>query len=121
MSESTDEQSRKKAEQALFAEQRFIDQLAQLAPVQINVFDLQTGRDIYIGPDVRNMLGYTRDEIARMDDPFALWHPEDANVGRQYLARLGTAADGEISEFEFRARHRDGDWRWLLTRSVPFR
>ena len=120
MSESTDDLSSKNAYPAPLAEERFIHQVVQLAPIFINVFDLQTERDIYIGPDVKEMLGYTRDEIAQMDDAFALWHPEDRNVASQHLARSRTATDGEVSEFEYRVRHRDGDWRWLMTRSVPF-
>src|ERR1700730_9137015 len=99
----------------------FIEQIAELTPVVISVFDLVTGRDIYITRDVATMSGYTHGELAHMKDPVsALWHPDDSPLYGDYVARWKTMADGEIFEFQFRIRHRDGRWRWLATRVMPF-
>jgi len=112
---------RKRMEDLLSEKERFINQIAELSPVVINVFDLATGRDIYISPDVESLLGYTPKEIAEMEDPFSvLWHPEDIPRVSEILARLKAARDGEIIEFEYRIRRRDGEWRWVANRTMPF-
>jgi PAS domain S-box-containing protein len=41
-------------------------------------------------------------------------------LAREQLARIAQSTEGEGSEFEYRVRHRDGRWRWLLSRSLPF-
>jgi PAS domain S-box-containing protein len=112
---------RKRAEEALREQERFIHQIAELTPVVLNVFDLVTERDTYISSDVFTLLGYTPDEIAQMEDPISpFWHPEDIPIARAHLARSKGAADGEISEFEYRICRRDDEWRWLSSRSMPF-
>jgi PAS domain S-box-containing protein len=112
---------RQRAEEALREQKRFLHQIAELTPVVLNVFDLVTERDTYISPDVVNLLGYTADEIAQMGDPISpFWHPDDIPIAREHLARSKGAADGEINQFEYRVRRRDGEWRWLATRSMPF-
>jgi PAS domain S-box-containing protein len=111
---------RKQMEATLREKERFIRQILELTPVLINVFDLVTERDTYIGPQVINLVGYKPDEISEMNDPFALWHPEDIPRVKDHLARSKWAADGEISELEYRIRRRDGEWRWFSTSSMPF-
>jgi PAS domain S-box-containing protein len=111
-------EERLRMEEELRAKERFIRQVAELTPVLLSVFDVERERDTYISPDVINVVGYTRDEIAQMSDPFALWHP--IARAKEYLARCKRAADGEINELEYRVRHRNGNWRWLATRSIPF-
>lgn len=101
--------------------ERFIEQLAELTPVVITVFDLDTQHDTYISPDVVNLHGYTPDELARMKDLFSdLLHPEDVATVREHFARLKWAGDDEVRELEYRIRHRDGEWRWLRSRHLPF-
>ena len=61
------------------------------------------------------------DEIAAMENQFSvLVHPEDLPRLRENIARLRELADGAINEFECRVRRRDGQWRWMLTRSMVF-
>ena len=110
-----------RAERSLSEKERFASQIAELSPVVINVLDLATRRDVYISPDVTNLLGYTPQEIAEMEDPFSvLWHPEDIPRANEHLALLKHARDGEITEFEYRIRRRDGEWRWVASRIIPF-
>jgi PAS domain S-box-containing protein len=112
---------RRQMEEALRGQKRFIQQIAELTPVVISVFDLVKERDAYISTDVVTLLGYTADEITQMEEPISsIWHPEDIVIARELLARSKNAADGQISEFEYRVRRRDGEWRWLRSRSMPF-
>ena len=114
-------ESAKRAERLLREKERFANQIAELSPVVINVLDLATRRDLYISPDVVDLLGYKPKEILEMEDPFALlWHPEDIPRASEKLAQMKHAKDGEIAEFEYRIRRRDGEWRWVASRSMPF-
>lgn len=106
---------------SLREQERFIHQIAELTPVVLTVFDLVTQHDIYISSDVINMHGYTPDELTWMKDLFTdLLHPEDALRVRDHFARLKQAEDGEVREIEYRIRHRNGEWRWLRSRHMPF-
>jgi PAS domain S-box-containing protein len=112
---------RKRAEQALQEKEHFIHQIAELTPVVLTVLDFSTGRHTYISSDVVQLHGYTLDEITQMNDPNVdLLHPEDVPRIKENFARLKRTIDGEINEFEYRIRHRNGEWRWLLSRSKPF-
>lgn len=106
---------------SLREQERFIHQIAELTPVVLTVFDLVTQHDIYISSDVINIHGYTPDELTWMKDLFTdLLHPEDAIRVRDHFVRLKQAEDGEVREIEYRIRHRNGEWRWLRSRHMPF-
>jgi PAS domain S-box-containing protein len=105
----------------LSEQERFIHQIAELTPVVRTVFDLLTEHDTYISPDVVNMRGYKPDELAQMKDLFSdLLHSEDVTQVREHFAQLKHAVDGEVREIEYRIRHRNGEWRWLMSRHMPF-
>lgn len=71
---------------------------------------------IFISKRWKSMLGYRDDEV---ENSFAswkeLWHPEDAfrveNAVKEYIE--GRA---KIYNIEYRMRHKDGSWRWIITR-----
>jgi diguanylate cyclase (GGDEF)-like protein/PAS domain S-box-containing protein len=74
-----------------------------------------TGR-VYRSPRLLQMLGYAPGEL---DDSLEAWqalvHPEDR--ARQ-AAAIGAHVRGEIGSYqcEYRVRHRQGHWLWLLDR-----
>lgn len=112
---------RKKMEQALSEQKRFTQQIAELTPVVINVFDLETNRDTYISPDVAGLLGYTSEEIIQMEDSITtLWHQEDIPQAKAKLELVKGLKDDDSTEFEYRVRRRDGKLRWLASRAMPF-
>lgn len=56
-----------------------------------------------------------------MNDQFAvLVHPEHMPRLKENIERLKRLKDGEINEFQCRVRRRDGEWRWVLSRSMVF-
>jgi PAS domain S-box-containing protein len=114
-------ESAERAEGSLQEKERFVNQIAELSPVVISVFDLTTRSHVYISPDVVNLLGYSPKELAKMEDQFSsLLHPEDIPQASENLARLKYARDGEIAEVEYRIRRRDGEWRRIASRMIPF-
>lgn len=77
--------------------------------------------EIYFSSRWKTILGYAEGELqSRVEEWFNRVHPED-------LARLkidiGLYLDGATPNFhcEYRMRHRDGDYRWVLTQGVAVR
>ena len=65
----------------------------------------------YVSPAIERVLGFAPDDLLHID-PVALVHPDDlAPIQRVYADVLATP--GVHPPAEFRARHRDGSWRWL--------
>jgi PAS domain S-box-containing protein len=99
----------------------FIHRIAELSPVVIYVFDFIKQRNVYVSQDVFSLYGYRPNEIAKMDDLFsAFLHPEDLPRVKEAMARARQAADQEVIEFEYRILRRDGEWRWVESRLIPF-
>jgi diguanylate cyclase (GGDEF)-like protein/PAS domain S-box-containing protein len=83
-------------------------------------WDLRTGR-IFYSPRWKQMLGYEDEAVG--DDPkewLSRVHPDDlARVRAQLDAHLR----GAVTHFEseYRMRHLDDAWRWMLTRGLAVR
>ena len=83
-------------------------------------WDLVTGKT-YFSPRYYTMLGYEPGEFPGTSEAWkTLLHPEDREeVLRTIAERLVT---GESQHrVTFRARHKDGSWRWILGRGVVVR
>jgi PAS domain S-box-containing protein len=83
-------------------------------------WDLITGK-CYFSPRWKEMLGYTEEEIG---DTMKEWesrlHPEDRN---RAFATLQEYLSGKRAAFilEHRLRHKDGAYRWILSRGAAVR
>ena len=83
-------------------------------------WDLETG-EVYFSPRWKNMIGWEDHELPNL---FEEWdnrlHPDDRPCTRKalrdYLA-------GRLNDYEpeYRLQHRDGSYRWILSRGVAFR
>ncbi len=72
----------------------------------------------YASREFKAMLGYGEDEIAdTIDAVMGLIHPDDLpkvlEVRRQYIMR-----QSPVYANVFRMKHKDGTWRWVLSRGV---
>ncbi|HTC22440.1 MAG TPA: diguanylate cyclase, partial [bacterium] len=78
-------------------------------------WDLASGR-VYFSPRWKAMFGFDEIEIGdRPEEWFNRVHPQDLAQVREELDRCLT---GRISHYanEHRLRHKDGNWRWVLSR-----
>lgn len=105
---------RKRAEQALReSEQR---QSLALEAADQGLWDLNlTEGTAYVNERYAAMLGYQREELpSGIEGPFALMHPDDKDRVRQQAIDYveGRRPDYRV---EFRLRHADGSWRWILS------
>jgi PAS domain S-box-containing protein len=83
-------------------------------------WDLTTN-DVYFSSRWKEMLGYTDDEV---QNHFSAWerlvHPNDRE---RALASIQAYLSGQTPtyELEHRLRHKDGSYRWILSRGVALR
>ena len=112
---------RERTEETLREKENFIRHVIELSPVVLVVYDLVTERHTYFSNDALQVYGYTGDEMAQMQDPFAvLLQPEDIPQIQENVNRLKRLGDNEINEFECRIRRGDGERRWINARSMIF-
>ncbi|HEY9302289.1 MAG TPA: PAS domain S-box protein, partial [Phormidium sp.] len=77
---------------------------------------------IYTNAEVVKILGYTPEELHHLQstDCWQLIHPDDHQIMLERLLKLETVKDGETVDFEYRVRHKNGEWRWLFSREIVF-
>jgi PAS domain S-box-containing protein len=83
-------------------------------------WDPQTG-EIYYSPQWKAILGYEDHEIGqRIEEWEQRIHPDDRE---RVIAANQAHIDGETSHYqcEYRLRHKDGSYRWILARGVALR
>jgi PAS domain S-box-containing protein len=97
------------------AEQRYL-LLVQSAPDMVMTFD-QNGRFLEVNPATLKQAGYTWEEIKQIPNT-AFFPPED--WPKIMDARTRTLA-GEVVEMDVRFVRRNGEVRWVQTRSASFR
>jgi PAS domain S-box-containing protein len=107
---------RVQAEDALRESQRRLELIARASNTGLWDWDLRTNL-VYYSPEWKSQIGYAGDEISnRLEEWETRVHPEDfpGAIGRvrDYLAN----PQGEF-ESEFRFRHKDGSYRWILGRA----
>jgi PAS domain S-box-containing protein len=100
-----------------------IERIADAAPFTIYIFDLCEQRSLYVNREITATLGYTPDEIRAMGPALfpLLLHPDDRTRLTAHHQALQRLADGETQGIQYRLRHADGTWRWLLSRDTIFR
>ena len=109
---------RRRAEADLQAAKSYLDSLIRQSPVVILEIERPGTPDdpaVYVSPNIERLFGYPPDEVIGTPGWFiARVHPDDlAGV----VAAMGeAAAAGREMVIQFRARHRDGNYRWLLSR-----
>ena len=107
---------RKRADEALRAERErlnFVFQAAEVGSWELNV---QTGENV-VNESWAAMIGYTLDELQPHDyDTWSrLVHPDDLRVAEPLLQSCMQGVDC-FYEAEFRMHHKNGEWRWILSR-----
>jgi PAS domain S-box-containing protein len=107
---------RVQAEKGLRESQRRLELIARASNTGLWDWDLRTNL-VYYSPEWESQIGYAGHELSnRLEEWETRVHPEDLSGAmgrvRDYLAD----PQGEF-ENEFRFRHKDGSYRWILARS----
>jgi|GEM_PF-6239677 len=122
MEATRNEQRRSFAEQNLRDSRHFLSRIADTTPEIIYIYDRENDRNVYANRELVNVLGYTAEEVQASQDKLlaTLIHPEDFPLIVAHSQKQCHAEEGEIFEIEYRMRHKNGEWRWLLSRETPF-
>jgi len=114
--------SYKQQQAKLQASQRFIEKIATSTPNILYVYDIEQSRNVYANCCIAEVMGYRAEEIQEIGTQIltSLMHPEDFATILEYWEQIENGLDGEIFEREYRMRHRDGSWRWLISRDTAF-
>jgi len=113
---------RERAEAALRESRRFVERVTEVCPAMIYIYEPAEGGKIYCNREVEAVLGYTPEQIHALGrDMLAhLVHAEDRPRLLKGEGRLRALAEGRTLELEYRMRHADTTWRWLLGRNAAF-
>jgi PAS domain S-box-containing protein len=109
--------SEREAQQALIRTQQRFELAVQCS--QDGVWEIDwISNERYYSPRWKEIIGYQDDELP--NDRKA-WidriHPDDLEVVRKYQDEFHIRPN-DRHEVEFRMRHKDGSWRWVLSRGV---
>jgi PAS domain S-box-containing protein len=109
----------RRATQALRQSEERLRQAIRVA--NVGIFDQdRRSATIYWSPRLRNTFGWDADEPVTLEKFIATVHPEDrASVSEAMRRALDPAGDGGF-DVENRIIRRDGEVRWLATRSQTF-
>ena len=113
---------KKQTAAALRESQRFTKQIADASPNILYVYDLLEQKNVYANASITHILGYRAEELQAMGSGLlaTLMHPEDLTKMPDYLQQVETGSEGDIFEIEYRMRHKDGSWRWIVSRDTVF-
>lgn len=113
---------RQQAESALRENQCFIQRIVETTPNVLYIYDLIEQRNIYLNCYVREVVGYSEQQIQAMGEALlpTLAHPDDLPRLQQHFQRFPTLTESEIIEIEYRMRHANGEWRWFHSRDTVF-
>ncbi len=102
--------------------QQFIQQVAEMLPGLLYVYDLTEARNVYVNHESAELLGYTPEQIQAMGTNVmaTLIHPDDFPRLIATQERMHTTQAGEVTELEYRIRHASGEWLWVLDRGIVF-
>lgn len=110
----------KRAEQDLHESELWLGQTVRAAHVGLWEWDLNTQK-IQLSREWKHQIGYEETELG---DRFEEWqsrvHPEDLP---QVMEQIQNAIDEGLEGYsvEFRLRHKNGQYRWMMAQSTVFR
>jgi PAS domain S-box-containing protein len=107
-----------------------IKKITNLAPSIITVYDVHSGKYIFMNEAVQSLLGYDRDEVLKkgMDFFLLLIHPDDLSElvkkNDKALEKANSMTDVKhediIINFRHRLLHANGEYRWFRTYGTVF-
>ncbi len=113
---------RKRIEQQIIENERMVQRIANASPNVLYIFDLIQQQCTYANRELLHTLGYSLEELQTfgMEMISRLTHPDDLEQVMAHHDEMLEANDEAHLEIEYRICHKQGGWRWLLSRDVVF-
>jgi len=103
----------KLAEEALRESRRFAQNIIEVSPSVIYIFDVNHRKFVFINRRVADVVGHDLWQIPQETEFVnSLLHPDDQKLLPGRISQLASLQDGETTNFECRLRHAGGEWRW---------
>lgn len=110
--------------------EHFIQKIAELTPSIISVYDIHTGKFLFINQAIQTIMGYRPEDVLKTGTEFFrhIIHPEDlprilsenqAGIERANNQNFTETPD-HIQEFSYRMQHANGQWRWFRSFGTVF-
>ena len=117
-----DNSLKKKAEEEIQLQYRFIESLASASPDIVYVYDLDLDKYVYANQHMADSYGYPVEQLKEQGHKLmsTVLASEDVNLIPNWIERLGNASDHDVIESQFRLRTPNGDWRTFRSRESVF-
>ena len=114
-----DVSSQKRIEEKLSTVDERITFALESAGQWIWELDIASGR-VWRSRGWKTILGFAEDELPDENEAWSIVHPDDREMAKAAMQRV---LNGEESLFEstYRVGHKDGSWRWILSRGKVVR
>ena len=103
--------------------ERFNSHLVDSSHVVVYIYDLKSSNQIFANKALERILGYNLKEIRdpKINILNELMHPDDTQRMVDYVQKeVMLLKDGEVSEFEYRMKHKDGHYCWFKSHDCVF-
>jgi PAS domain S-box-containing protein len=112
----------RRAATALQERERLLSSITDTTPSLIYIYELNEGRSVFANGQIRQILGFEGEEFHLNRNVFIreMCHPEDADAISAHTQRLKTTENGNVFHYEYRLRHKNGEYRWLRSRETIF-
>jgi PAS domain S-box-containing protein len=120
----------KRIEQELRDNQIFIKKIADATPSIIALYNVNTGRYLFVSEGLKKLLGYETDAMMEQGAGFfaSVVHPDDlddvmqknSKAVEEYNRPEHRDNNQAVVEFTYRMRHQNGTYRWFQTYGTIF-
>lgn len=113
---------RKMATERLRERQHFIETILDAEPGTVYIFDFEQNRNIFVNRNWLIDYGYAAEETQSTKNFLPeIIHPDDLSRVIDHHKKLRAVPDErKIMEVEYRIHKKNGEWRWVLSRDIPF-
>jgi len=113
---------RKKAENELKENKRFVELIAEQTPDIIYVYNIAENKNIFINKNLRGFLNYKKGDVPEESVKLIelLIHPDDLELFYDYQDFVENWNREYIHEYEYRLKDANGKWRWFYGREKEF-
>ncbi len=100
----------------------FLGAVLRVMPGLVYVFNQETMSNEYANRSIGVSLGYSQKEVAQMGADLmpTICHPDDLPKVLEYFQTIRELDDNDVAQLEYRVRHKDGHFIWLLSHDSVF-
>ncbi|MEO0869508.1 MAG: diguanylate cyclase, partial [Cyanobacteria bacterium J06642_11] len=100
----------------------FIQGILDASTNILYVNDFASGSNNYVNGFMEHILGYSAFEVQQLGAQFLeqIAHPDDVTAIQAARQKLAQRTGKDIVETEYRLRHKQGKWHWMLCRETIF-